>query len=145
MSAAIRIACLVGLVLTACGKEGSPPPDDGGAHDGPRLDGGVGGDAGGDANGSCTTPNECPCFSNDDCPSGTRCHAEDEEHVYCEPGERGEGAAGTPCTGEMDCESALCVDGTDQMRCSKICDEPTDCPTELPRCLSSIGICARQL
>lgn len=91
---------------------------------------------------TCTMPNECPCFSNDDCPDGTRCHS-DGTDVYCEPGPRGTGAAGTPCAGENDCESSLCVDGTDVMRCSKTCTTPTDCPAELPRCLGGLGICAR--
>jgi hypothetical protein len=147
MSSAIRTACLLSvLCLAACGDDGKPSPQDSGVHDSMRIDGGGGGDAA-DANTSqCTTPNDCPCFSNDDCPAGTRCHAADETHVYCEPGPRGTGAAGTPCTGEMDCDSALCVDGTDQMRCSKTCTTATDCPTELPRCVDifEASICARQ-
>lgn len=94
----------------------------------------------------CTTPGECPCFSNDDCPAGTRCHAASEQSIYCEPGPRGTGPAGSVCTGENDCASALCVEGSGgTMRCSTICDEPEDCPDELPRCLGGIGICAREL
>jgi hypothetical protein len=58
---------------------------------------------------------------------------------------RGSGAPGETCTGENDCASALCVDGTDTMRCSKTCTYDNECPTELPRCLSGIGICARAL
>ncbi|HEY4178885.1 MAG TPA: hypothetical protein VGM90_18690 [Kofleriaceae bacterium] len=132
-------------LLAACGSDGKPPQDGAVPRDG-SSDGGAGGDAA-DANSSqCTTPNACPCFSNDDCPAGTRCHAADPDHVYCEPGARGTGAPGTPCTGEMDCDSALCVDGTDQMRCSKTCTTMTDCPSELPRCvdLFEASICARQ-
>jgi len=94
---------------------------------------------------ACTMVDECPCFSNDDCPLGTRCHAASPSSVYCEPGPRGATPAGGTCTGEHDCESALCVDGADTLRCSKICMENTECPAELPRCLGGIGICARAI
>lgn len=144
MLIAIRTACLISLVgLAACGDDGQPAPKDSGAHDVLPGDGGGSGSA--DANTSqCNAPTDCPCFSNDDCPDGTRCHAASETSVYCEPGARGTGAAGSVCSGENDCMSALCVDGTDQMRCSKTCTVPADCPAELPRCLGGIGICARQ-
>lgn len=126
------LACAV-LCLSACGGGGSPAPIDAAPEapaDAPVT--------------VCTVPNECPCFSNDDCPAGTRCHS-DGTDVYCEPGPRGTGAAGTVCTGENDCESSLCVEGTDTMRCSKTCTDPSECPAELPRCLGGIGICARAL
>jgi hypothetical protein len=119
---------LIAALVAACGDGGTPAPVDAPA----------------DAATACSTPNECPCFSNDDCPDGTRCHAADPDHVYCEPGPRGTGVAGAMCTGENDCASALCVDGTDTMRCSKTCTMSTECPPELPRCLAGIGICARQ-
>jgi hypothetical protein len=135
MSAHALLAATVLLVLAACGGDGSPAPADAAADDDAAPI---------DAPGVCTVPNECPCFSNDDCPEGTRCHSEGED-VYCEPGPRGTGAAGTVCTNEDDCESSLCVEGTDTFRCSKTCTSPTDCPPELPRCLGGIGICARDL
>lgn len=127
-------SCVLLVILSACGDDGggtptmqkdAPPA----ASDAPPA--------------ACTTANACPCFSNDDCPDGTRCHAADPDHVYCEPGARGSGAAGAPCTGELDCASALCVDGSDTMRCSKTCAHDTDCPAELPTCLGGLGICAR--
>lgn len=130
-------ACLLGLGLVACGDTPSPAPDAATARD-------AAADGPPDASGACATPNECPCFSNDDCPADTHCHAEDPEHVFCTPGPRGTGAAGTPCTGEDDCESALCVEGADMFRCSKTCTENTECPPELPRCLGGLGICARE-
>lgn len=94
---------------------------------------------------ACATAGDCPCFSNDDCPAGTRCHAETPDSVYCEPGPRGTGMPGEVCTTENDCDSALCVEGSDTFRCSRTCTVPTDCPAELPRCLAGIGICARQI
>lgn len=121
------------LVVAACGGDPEPPRDAPAAIDA-MIDG---------APAQCTMPDQCPCFSNDDCPAGTRCHAADPNHVYCEPGPRGQGAPGATCTGENDCASALCVDGTDTTRCSRTCTTPADCPTELPRCLGGIGICAR--
>lgn len=125
-----RLAVL--LMLAAC-SDGSPAPVDAAADAAPA-----------DTASVCTVPNECPCFSNDDCPDGTRCHS-DGTDVYCEPGPRGTGAAGTVCTNENDCESSLCVEGADTMRCSKTWMSPTECPPELPRCLGGIGICARAL
>lgn len=125
----LRLVFLAGLIVSGCGDDGSPPIDAAPLSiDAPAL---------------CATPNACPCFSNDDCPGGTRCHAEDPDHVYCMAGPRGTAAAGATCAGENDCASALCVEGTDTMRCSKVCMTNTECPAELPRCLGGIGICAR--
>jgi hypothetical protein len=126
--------CFV-AVMVACGGGGSPQPDDAPlAAD----------DAAIDAVTACSTPGECPCFSNEDCPAGTRCHAAAPDDVYCEPGPRGTAAPGETCTTENDCDSALCVEGTDTFRCSRTCTDPSQCPAELPRCLAGIGICARQ-
>ena len=136
MSTVVRTCCLA--LLVACGDDGSPKPLDAGQAD-------AAADATIDATVQCATPGECPCFSNDECPAGTRCHAATPDSVYCEPGPRGTGAPGTTCSGENDCDSALCVDGTDVMRCSRTCTAPSDCPAELPRCLAGIGICARAL
>ena len=124
------------VVLLGCGSSDPKPDAAVVTHDAQAVDA---------AAAVCTMANECPCFSNDDCPASTRCHAADETHVYCTPGARGTGAAGATCTGEDDCASALCVDGTDTTRCSKTCTSDTECPTELPRCLGGIGICARSV
>lgn len=134
-----RSALVFAIALAACGDDGTPRPD------GPVADAVADTtvDTQTDAATACTTPNECPCFSNDDCPDGTRCHAADRNNVYCEPGPRGTGAAGATCSGENDCASALCVEGSDVMRCSRTCMIPADCPAELPRCLGGLGICAR--
>jgi hypothetical protein len=137
MTAMLRLACALVLVA-ACGGGGSPEPADSQQQ---PTDSDLPADTTANV---CTMPNECPCFSNDDCPEGTRCHG-DGTDVYCEPGPRGTGAAGSECTGELDCESALCVEGSDVMRCSKTCMESTECPPELPRCLGGIGICARDV
>ena len=53
--------CFV-AVMVACGGGGSPQPDD-------AL---LAADAAIDAVTACSTPGECPCFSNEDCPAGTR-------------------------------------------------------------------------
>ncbi len=126
---------LVLCTLVACGGGDSPDPD------APP----VVADTSVDTTTACATPGECPCFSNDDCPEGTRCHAASEKEVYCEPGARGTVAPGGMCTDGDDCDSALCVDGTDTMRCSRTCTDSNQCPVELPRCLGGIGICAREI
>lgn len=127
--------CLL-VLLIACGGGDSPTPD------APPIVA----DAPADTPAACATPGECPCFSNDDCPEGTRCHAETPEDVYCEPGARGTAAPGEPCTGENDCDSALCVEGdNDVLTCSRTCTDSTQCPAELPRCIAGIGICAREI
>ena len=137
----VRTCILFVVTLAACGDDGAPRPDAQTVADA-ATDATI--DTIVDA-GACSVPGECECFSNDDCPDGTRCHAETPKSVYCEPGARGTGAAGAMCSGENDCQSALCVDGTDTTRCSKLCTDNTQCPTELPRCLNVIGICARAL
>jgi hypothetical protein len=138
------------LALAACA--GSPttdagqPLDAGAADAGTSTDAGLTSDAGTSADagpagrywdgGTCAVKTDCPCFSSDDCGPGFTCHSEDSTgtHVYCEPGSRGTGAAGAPCSTEADCQSALCVDGTSGTRCSVLCSTPNDCPASLPRC-----------
>ncbi|MCU0700592.1 MAG: hypothetical protein MUC96_29130 [Myxococcaceae bacterium] len=68
------------------------------------------------------------------------------DEAFCVVGARGTGVPGTVCTTEQDCASALCVEARDGgSRCSRLCSAPTDCPPELPRCLSVFGasFCAR--
>lgn len=87
--------------------------------------------------GTCAVKTDCPCFSSDDCGPGFTCHSEDNTgvHVYCVPGARGAGVAGAPCTGEGDCESALCVDSASSgQKCSALCDVAGECPVILPKC-----------
>ena len=93
----------------------------------------------------CAKPADCPCFSNYDCPKNFTCKSMGTT-VACVPGARGTGMPGTPCTGEQDCASALCVeDSMNGMRCSDLCRTSDTCPPELPRCVSlgTDGICAR--
>src|SRR5688572_32740486 len=117
------------LMLVACGGESTPP--DAAMQ---AIDAAV-----------CATPADCPCFSNYDCPATHVCQSMGAT-VACVLGARGTGAAGTPCTGEGDCASALCVEATSGMRCSDLCRTSQTCPAELPRCISlgDDGICARE-
>ncbi len=145
MSRLLLVLPLLGLF--ACG---SPSVPDAGARDdaGPRqvdagppaTDAGPTVDAGSpDAGRTCVAQTDCPCFANDDCPPDMTCKSFDSTgtRVFCVPGARGTGAAGVPCTGEADCQSALCVDIRDGgMACSKLCTLPADCPTPpFSRCL----------
>lgn len=132
---------VAGGLCVGCDDVPIPVPD------GPRLDAAL--DAPADAR-ACPMPGDCPCFSNYDCPATHACVSQDPggNMVSCVEGPRGTGAPGTPCTGEADCASALCVDDANNgMRCSDVCSSPATCPPELPRCvfLGSDGICARQL
>lgn len=118
-------------VLVACGGSSAPAPDAAPAS----LDAAL-----------CAAPADCPCFSNYDCPATHACKATGAT-VGCVLGARGTGAPGTPCTGEDDCASALCVeDATNGMRCSDLCRTSQTCPPALPRCVSlgDDGICARE-
>ncbi len=119
------------LALVACGGDDPKPPADAPA----AIDAAV-----------CATPADCPCFTNYDCPPAYTCKSQGAT-VSCVAGVRGTGTPGTPCTGEQDCASALCVeDAQGGMRCSDLCRTADTCPPELPRCISlgSDGICARE-
>jgi len=139
-----RALTLLGLlVLVGCG---------GGDDDAPAVDAGRVVDAMTPVDAHVCAPGACPCFSNHDCPADHTCMSQDPggNQVYCVLGARGTGVKGTPCSGEADCASALCVDDAQGgMRCSDECTGPGDCPASLPRCLL-IGfgvnkqICARQ-
>lgn len=132
----VAATAVVAAAVPACGG-GDPVPDAAEVIDataGPDADERV-----------CQTPADCPCFSNDDCPADDYCHG-DGTNVYCTPGARGTGAPGATCTSELDCASGLCVDDADGgLRCSAVCDDPSDCPASLPRCvfLGGDGLCAR--
>ncbi|MBS1122058.1 MAG: repeat domain protein [Deltaproteobacteria bacterium] len=126
-------------VLFACGGDGSTPVPDA-APDAAN--------ANPDALPLCVAPGDCPCFTNYDCPPTHACVSQDPSGtmVSCVAGPRGTGAAGTSCTGEQDCASALCVDDAiGGLQCSDVCESPATCPASLPRCifLGDVGICAR--
>lgn len=129
MKPAMR-ALFVVLMLAGCGGESSSPAD--AAQQ--AIDAAL-----------CVTPADCPCFSNYDCPPTHVCRSVDAT-VACVAGTRGTGAAGSTCTSEDDCASALCVEAATGMRCSDICRSAQTCPAELPRCISlgDDGICARE-
>ena len=129
------------IACAACGSSSSPSRDASvvidAAVDGSTIDADLR---------ACTAPGDCPCFTNYDCPATHACVSQDPSGtmVSCVLGPRGTGVAGTPCTGEGDCASALCVDDAlGGLRCSDLCTTSATCPAELPRCLAGIGICAR--
>lgn len=83
---------------------------------------------------SCSELSTTDCFSNLDCPAERRCQnagTELESVPCCVPGARGTGAAGTACTLELDCESAVCIEGL----CSKTCTQDEDCPAGMKSCV----------
>lgn len=84
--------------------------------------------------GSCSELSTTDCFSNLDCPAEQRCQnagTELDPVPCCVPGARGTGAAGTSCTLELDCESAVCIEGL----CSKTCTKDEDCPAGMKSCI----------
>jgi len=84
--------------------------------------------------GSCSELSTTDCFSNLDCPAERRCQnagTELDPVPCCVPGARGTGAAGTSCTLELDCESAVCIEGL----CSKTCTKDEDCPEGMKSCI----------
>ncbi len=83
-----------------------------------------------------TTPGGA-CSFNDDCPADQRCACSNGD-CACEVGPRGTGVSGvTACTDGNDCASALCIEGPgNDLVCSSACENSTDCPPTLPRCLS---------
>ncbi len=87
--------------------------------------------------GSCAVKTDCPCFSSDDCAPSFYCHSENASgaDVYCVPGARGDGGLGTPCTGEADCSSALCIEHTSGDRCTVLCENMSECGNGFPKCL----------
>lgn len=86
---------------------------------------------------SCAEINATECFANIDCASDERCQSLDGEGavVCCIKGQRGTKQAGEECSGELECESALCigVSGNTQY-CSKDCQTADDCPEGMKDC-----------
>ncbi|MBU0553536.1 hypothetical protein KKF91_08620 [Myxococcota bacterium] len=80
------------------------------------------------------------CFSNHDCPEGTRCVDHDADEMTlpcCFPGERGTLAVGEPCdpaTGQETCASSICIEGEAGTRCSDTCQSVDDCPASMALC-----------
>ena len=125
------LACLVG-----CGGDDAPGARDAAVVVDTTPDAGPN---------ACPTNTSCPCFTNYDCPTGYACVSQDNSgtKVDCLPGTRGTGALGVACTGEADCASALCVDGTNGgLFCSDLCDMTTVCPVDLPSCtfITTFGV-----
>jgi hypothetical protein len=84
---------------------------------------------------ACKDIGATDCFSSYDCPAADRCENRGTEAApvpCCVPGARGKGKAGDPCSGEADCESALCVDGK---TCTSKCASAAECPASLPKCI----------
>jgi hypothetical protein len=83
------------------------------------------------------------CFSNDDCSDPSfhcgRPDASDPSTVVicCVPGDRGTGDAGSMCTSADDCATAVCAYTTTGRFCSKRCQTPADCPSNLPSCFDA--------
>lgn len=83
---------------------------------------------------SCAEIGTTECFSNYDCADGsTRCEQVGGEQgpVCCVKGVRGTGKAGTPCQGESDCASSLCLDNV----CTDRCTSADQCPTMFKSCI----------
>jgi len=147
----IRCSALAAIVVAAaCGSDaGVPKTQDAGAEtadaSAPSPDAAI--DAGEER--ACAAPEDCPCFSNYDCPSTHTCTSFDDtgENIFCVEGERGEGVAGEVCTGEASCESALCIEDDSGSFCSDVCEDASTCPAVLPRCVFigfgvDVSICA---
>jgi hypothetical protein len=136
----VRTLLLLIALASACGGSDPKPIIDAATVDAAT--------ASADATPLCAAPGDCPCFTNYDCPPTHACVSQDPSGtmVSCVEGPRGTGAAGTPCTGEADCASALCVeDSNGGLQCSDVCESAATCPASLPRCifLGDVGICAR--
>jgi hypothetical protein len=127
------------LGLSACSDDASP------ADTGARLEAGADtsapdlslGDLFRSDAGTCAELSATDCFSNLDCSSDRRCQSLDGVGlvVCCLPGPRGTKAAGDPCTGAIECASAVCIaKGQDPSVCSKDCQSEADCPTGMKDC-----------
>jgi hypothetical protein len=132
------------------GGDGSTASSAGGS----TMDGsptGSGGQGGGDAcpagdppallgANSCGELGATDCFTNEDCAASERCENVGTADVIvpcCQPGARGEGPLGAPCSGENACASSLCIvgDGGSCGLCTGTCASAADCPAELPQCI----------
>jgi hypothetical protein len=78
------------------------------------------------------------CSFNQDCVAAERCSCTTSEGCRCVVGARGTGRPGTDtCNSGDECASAVCVEANGGVsRCSTACAGASNCPTELPRCIS---------
>ena len=140
-------ACFAALILTlACGEEiePDPSPPNGQQQNGDKGDNGDNGD-----NGDPQESTEDPCTFNEDCIAEERCECDIEEGCFCRLGPRGTGQSGVDtCDDGNDCETALCVEGHDDLYyCSGPCEDEDDCGPALPVCadIAFVGrICIRE-
>jgi hypothetical protein len=132
------------LALVACGGESSTPaPTDASRADLTTVDAvakdvavidaavDVAVDAGSrEAGGTCSF--------NQDCIATERCSCTESSGCRCVVGARGRGRPGADtCNSGDECASAVCVEANGGVsRCSAPCASASDCPAELPRCIS---------
>jgi len=89
---------------------------------------------------TCAEGGFSECFSNHDCDPADTClnlGADPNFVPCCVPGRRGALAAGEVCdpaTGESQCTSGICVEGSAGSRCSDTCTVDSDCPVGMQRC-----------
>jgi len=155
----LQTAALLSLcfVVTACPLQADDGDPDAGGSDAGDMDGGSDGgvDGGGSDGGvddggtdagrpgpfaTCAEGSLNECFSNHDCLSAELClnlGADPDFVPCCLPGTRGTLLAGETCdpiTGETDCASSLCLEGSGGARCTDVCTTGTDCPTGMQDC-----------
>jgi hypothetical protein len=78
------------------------------------------------------------CFSNADCAENLRCQNLGNASC-CILGQRGAKQVGEACnegTGEQECASSLCFTNESGSFCSSVCTQDSECPMNLPYCLS---------
>ncbi len=133
------LALLLCLFSVACPLvEGGDPPDGGDLGDGGELDGGDGGPPGPFV--TCAEGALNECFSNQDCLLDDFCLDVGEAPNFvpcCIPGARGTLAAGENCdplTGQSECASSLCLEGTAGIRCTETCSSDAECPVGMQKC-----------
>ena len=82
-----------------------------------------------------------PCFSNYDCAEDRRCLGGDDGVSCCVPGARGARQIGEACGDQpqQNCASSVCVESDDAALCSDRCDDVSDCPISMRRCLQLEG------
>lgn len=156
----ILVLCSALALLTACGDDDGGTPDSGAVDSGAAVDAGTTDvDAGPtDVDAGSTETDAGPtdvdagpaieCFVNDDCPADQRCECSEEDGCFCAIGVRGTGRNGIDtCATGNDCASSICVEGPSSgtaYYCSDVCETNDDCTGMLPRCISGVGICARE-
>lgn len=86
---------------------------------------------------SCSAIGSSECFGNVDCAAGQRCEnvgTPSSPVPCCVSGARGTGQAGASCTGELDCQSGVCIAKSGPYRCSRTCQSAADCPAGMKDC-----------